>query len=93
SMATYQEAAELAIRLESPEALARAALGYDEPRWRCNLLEDTAVTFLKQALDMLGDEDSVLRVSLMGHLVMASQGLAAKDELTAMQVKAVAMAR
>ncbi len=93
SMATYRQAAELAIRLESPEALARAALGYDEPRWRCNLLEDTAVTFLKQALDMLGDEDSPLRVSLMGHLVMASQGSTAKDELTAMQVNALAMAR
>ncbi|MCH7899147.1 MAG: AAA family ATPase, partial [Proteobacteria bacterium] len=93
SMATYRQAAELAIRLKSPDALARAALGYDEPRWRCNLLEDTAVTFLKQALDMLGDEDSPLRVSLMGHLVMASQGSAAKDELTAMQVNALAMAR
>ena len=93
SMETYRQAAELAIKLESPEALARAALGYDEPRWRCNLLEDTAVTFLKQALDMLGDEDSALRVSLMGHLVMASQGSVAKDELTALQVNAVAMAR
>jgi tetratricopeptide (TPR) repeat protein len=93
SMETYRQAAELAIRLESPEALARAALGYDEPRWRCNLLEDTAVTFLKQALDMLGDEDSALRVSLMGHLVMANLGSAAKDELTAMQVNTVAMAR
>jgi tetratricopeptide (TPR) repeat protein len=93
SMETYRQAAELAIRLELPEALARAALGYDEPRWRCNLLEDTAVTFLKQALDILGDEDSPLRVSLMGHLVMASQGSVAKDEITAMQVNALAMAR
>ena len=93
SMETYRQAAELAIKLEAPVALARAALGYDEPRWRCNLLEDTAVKFLTQALDMLGDEDSVLRASLIGHLVMASRGSAAKDEITAMLNDAVAMAR
>ena len=93
SMETYRQAADLAISLELPEALARAALGYDEPRWRCNLLEDTAATFLKQALDMLADGDSPLRVSLMGHLVMASQGSVSKDENTAMQVNALAMAR
>jgi tetratricopeptide (TPR) repeat protein len=93
SMETYRQAAELAIKLGAPVALARAALGYDEPRWRCNLLEDTAVKFLTQALEMLGDEDSVLRVSLIGHLVMASQGSTGKDEITAMLNDAVAMAR
>ena len=93
SMDTYSETAELATKLGAPEALARAALGYDEPRWRCNLLEDTAVTYLTQALEMLGTEDSVLRASLICHLVMARQGSAPREEITAMLDDAVAMAR
>ena len=93
SMETYRQTAELAAKLEAPEALARAALGYDEPRWRCNLLEDTAVDFIRRALGLLGDEDNVLRVSLLNRLAMASQGSASKKELSAMLDDAVAMAR
>jgi len=93
SMDTYSETAKLAAKLGSPEALARAALGYDEPRWRCNLLEDTAVTYLTQALEMLGTEDSVLRASLICHLAMARQGSAPREEVTAMLDDAVTMAR
>ena len=93
SMETYRDAAELAVQLEAPEALARAALGYDEPRWRCNLLEGTAVTILTQALELLGDGDSVLRVRLICRLVLASQGSAPRDEVSAMLDDAVAMAR
>ncbi len=51
SMNTYRQTAELAASLGDPEALAEAALGYDEPRWRCNLLEPIATKLLKQALD------------------------------------------
>jgi tetratricopeptide (TPR) repeat protein len=93
SMETYRHTAELALKLEKPEALARAALGYDEPRWRCNLLEDTAVNLLKQALDLLGDKDNVLRVSLLNRLAMASQGSATGDEVDAMLDDATSMAR
>lgn len=93
SMETYRHTAELARSLGAPEALARAALGYDEPRWRCNLLEDTAVTLLRQALDALDDGDSVLRVCLIAHLARASQGSATEAELMAMLDEAVDMAR
>ena len=93
SMDTYRDAAELAASLEAPEAMARAALGYDEPRWRCNLLEGSAISILTEALEMQGDEDSVLRVRLICRLVLAKQGSAPKSEIFAMLDDAVAMAR
>jgi tetratricopeptide (TPR) repeat protein len=93
SMDTFEKTAEMAAALEAPEALARAALGYDEPRWRCNLLEGTAIDLLRRALDMLDDGDSELRVRLMSHLARASLGSAPKSDLKAMLDNAVAMAR
>lgn len=93
SMETYRQTAETAARLKSPEALARAALGYDEPRWRCNLLATTAIELLNQALDLLDAGDSVLRVCLIAHLARASLGSASLDDLTEMLDGAIAMAR
>lgn len=93
SMETYRQTAETAARLEAPNALARAALGYDEPRWRCNLLGTTAVKLLEQALELLDDGDSDLRVLLIAHLARASIGSASAAELKAMLDEAIAMAR
>ncbi len=93
SMNTYRQTAELAARLGDPEALAEAALGYDEPRWRCNLLEPIATRLLKQALAMLEPGDSVLRVRLLAHLARAGQGLAPDDEIMVLLDDAVGMAR
>ncbi len=93
SMDTYQQTAEMAARLGAPEALARAALGYDEPRWRCNLLETTAVQLLTQALELLDDGDSVLRVCLIAHLARASLGSTPAEDLMKMLDDAIAMAR
>ena len=93
SMNTYRQTAELAARLGDPEALAQAALGYDEPRWRCNLLEPVATRLLKQALDALDPRDSVLRVLLLAHLARARHGLGSDDEVIALLDEAVAMAR
>jgi len=92
-METYLQAADMAAKLESPTALARAALGYDEPRWRCNLLETKAVQLLQQALERLDDGDSDLRVCLIAHLTRASLGSAPTDDLMAMLDGAIAMAR
>ncbi len=93
SMDTFLQTAELAARLEAPEALARAALGYDEPRWRCNLLEPIAVKLLNQALELLDDSDSALRVDLIAHLARAKQGSEPTDKLMALLDNAIAMAR
>jgi tetratricopeptide (TPR) repeat protein len=93
SMETFRQTAELAASLQSPEALARAALGYDEPRWRCNLLEDTAIDLLSSALEKLDDGDSELHVRLLAHLARAQLGKTPKTELMAMLDEAIAMAR
>ena len=93
SMETYSRTAELAASLGNPEAYARAALGYDEPRWRCNLLEDAAIDLLVGALDMLDARDSELRVRLIAHLARARLGTAPRSELMALLDDAVAMAR
>lgn len=93
SMATFLETAELATRLEAPEALAMAALGYDEPRWRCNLLESTAVKLLSQALELLDGSDSVLRVCLLAHLARAKLGSEPVEKLLMLLDEAIAMAR
>jgi len=93
SMDTFLEAAELAGKLNAPEALAMAALGYDEPRWRCNLLEPNAVKLLNQALELLDESDSVLRVLLISHLARARQGSESVKNLMALLDDAVEMAR
>jgi predicted ATPase len=64
-MASFRQAAELAIAFGAPEALAQAALGYDEPRWRCNIDEPYAQTLLERALERIGGDDSVHRVTDM----------------------------
>ena len=93
SMNTFERTAELAARLGAPEAMAHAALGFDEPRWRCNLLEPTAVKLLQAALDALDSRDSELRVRLTAHLARAKLGSASRDELMQMLDGAIAMAR
>ena len=93
SMETYRQTAELAARLGAWEALAHAALGYDEPRWRCNLLEPVAVQLMDQALAGLDRSDSVLRACLLAHLARARWGSAPVGELMELLDEAVAMAR
>jgi tetratricopeptide (TPR) repeat protein len=93
SMQTYKQTAELAASLGASEALAQAALGYDEPRWRCNLLEPVAVSLLSQALDQLARGDSVLRACLLAHLARARWDAAPVDELLTLLDESVAMAR
>ena len=93
SMDTFLKTAELATSFAAPDALARAALGYDEPRWRCNLLEPMAVKLLNQALDLLDEGDSALRVDLIAHLARARQGSEPVENLLTMLDAAIDMAR
>jgi tetratricopeptide (TPR) repeat protein len=92
-MGRYRQAADLAMALDAPEALAQAALGYDEPRWRCNLDEPYANTLLERALARIGSGDSVLRVYLMAHLAHGSQDSMPAEKRTALLDESVAMAR
>jgi tetratricopeptide (TPR) repeat protein len=92
-MSAFRQVAELASGFDAPEALAQAALGYDEPRWRCNLDEPYANTLLARALARLGPEDSVMRVYLLSHLARGSQDSMPAEQRIALLDDAVAMAR
>ncbi len=92
-MAAFRQTAELATAFGVPEALAHAALGYDEPRWRCNLDEPFANTLLERALERIGPQDSVLRVYLLAHLARGSQGSMSEERRTELLEEAVGIAR
>jgi tetratricopeptide (TPR) repeat protein len=92
-MVVFRQAAELALAFGLAEGLAQAALGYDEPRWRCNLDDPYANTLLRRALDHIGPQDSVLRVYLLSRLVRGSQGSIPAEQRSAMLDEAVDIAR
>ncbi len=92
-MAAFRQVADLAVAFNAPEALAQAALGYDQPRWRCNIDEPFANTLLERALARIGPDDSQLRVYLLAHLARGSQGSMSAGQRTALLDEAVAMAR
>lgn len=93
SMDTFLETAELALRHGAPEAAARAAMGYSEPRWRYNMVDETSVRLVSEALALLSSKDSALRACLIAYLARISEKLQSTDELLAMLDEAMAMAR
>jgi eukaryotic-like serine/threonine-protein kinase len=65
----YRQAARLAEALRLPEHLGRAALGYGgRLMWDVSRDDEYLVPLLERALATLGDEDSTLRVKLLGRL-------------------------
>jgi tetratricopeptide (TPR) repeat protein len=93
SLPTLERSIELARTLDVPDAMARAALAYEEPRARLILDVERSQRHMREALATLGEEDSPLRVRLM---VFLSRGLlvaGAQEELGTTLVKALTMAR
>lgn len=93
SMDTYRATAERALRLGAPEAAARAAMGYSEPCWRYNMVDETSVTLVSRALALLKREDSALRACLIAYLARISEKLKSTTELLSMLDEAMTMAR
>lgn len=93
SMDTFLKTAELALELGAPEAAARAAMGYSEPRWRFNMVDGTSVSLVSRALALLSSKDSALRACLIAYLARMSEKLKSTDELLAMLDEAMSMAR
>jgi tetratricopeptide (TPR) repeat protein len=95
AQATYLPGAELARRHRLPELLARIALGYGGWfLWSALRGDPNFVPLIQDALEMLGPEDSVLRVQLLARYA----GGALRDDLDrerkeALCDEAVAMAR
>lgn len=93
ALETFQQAAALAREMGAWNGLAQAALGYEEARWRYNLPAAPAVALLDEALRCLEDQESALRVQLMGGLVRARIAIGAVSGVEAMAQEAVAAAR
>jgi tetratricopeptide (TPR) repeat protein len=63
--ATFEEAARAAVSLGDADALAQAALGYQEARAPTGVVDRTEVRLLEAALDALGAADSARRAQVL----------------------------
>ncbi len=93
ALETYQRAAALARELGAVKDLAQAAIGFEETRWRYHLPAAPAVVLLQEALQALGEEESVLKVRVQGGLVMALMACGTPADLETVARQAVAGAR
>ncbi|MFQ5343278.1 MAG: hypothetical protein ACE5F6_17195, partial [Anaerolineae bacterium] len=93
AMETFQQAAGMARTVGGSEDLARAALGFEEARWRFNLPAEPSVDLLEEALRVLGEQDSVLRARVLGGLVRALIASGTPGDLEPMARQAVEAAR
>jgi DNA-binding CsgD family transcriptional regulator/tetratricopeptide (TPR) repeat protein len=89
----FNTAADIARELGDARGLARAAIGYEDACWRPGIADQGAVELLEEAAEVLGDEDSELRIGLLGGLARALdfQGVHERAELA--RTAAMDMAR
>lgn len=91
---TFLQAAEIATRMDQPEMLARAAIGYAGRFSFARAATDRQVIpLLRQALDALGVEDSLLRATLLGRLAGALRDQPSLEPRASLAREAVEMAR
>jgi class 3 adenylate cyclase/DNA-binding CsgD family transcriptional regulator/tetratricopeptide (TPR) repeat protein len=90
---TFQRTADLARTLGAPEALARAALGFQEARWRPGLPGEPGVRLLEEALDALSETDSTLRARVLAGLASALSFTGRREQAVAVAQQSIAMAR
>jgi tetratricopeptide (TPR) repeat protein len=90
--AAYQQAGELARRIGSPDALARAGLGFGL-EFTAGIVDEVEVGLLEEALVALGDADSPLRARVLARLAKALLFTPQVQRRLALSEEAVAMAR
>jgi len=92
---TFLRAAGLARRLETPDRLAKAALGYGAGMggFEFGLVDDVLVTLLGEAREALGEEDRPLLARVLGRLATELYYSDRTEERVALGEQAVAMAR
>jgi DNA-binding CsgD family transcriptional regulator/tetratricopeptide (TPR) repeat protein len=93
ALETFEQAAAAAKALGDTEALARAAMGYEDASWRPGLPGEAAARLLRQALAELGERDSVVKARVLSSLTRALLFSGAADEAMKVNEHAVAMAR
>jgi DNA-binding CsgD family transcriptional regulator len=90
---TFQRTADIARTLEAPEALACAALGFQEARWRPGLPAEPGVRLLEEALHTLPEADSALRARVLAGLASALSFTGRRDQAVAVAQQSIVMAR
>src|SRR6266511_3548476 len=90
--AAYQQARELARRIGSPDALARAGLGLGL-EFTAGIVDQVEVGLLEEALVALGGSDSPLRARVLARLARALLFTPQVDRRLAFSEEAVQMAR
>ncbi len=93
ALAAYRAAAKISRELGDPEGLARAAIGYEDACWRPGITDQGAVEVLEEATLRLGEDDSQLRVGLLGGLARALDFQGHHERSAIVRTSAVDMAR
>ena len=90
---SFQRIADIARAREAPEVLARAALGFQEARWRPGLPGEPAVRLLEEALHALPEIDSALRARVLAGLASALAYSGRREQAVAVAHQGIAIAR
>src|SRR3954453_12794792 len=93
AMKAFRAAAQIARDLDDPHMLAPAAVGFEEACWRPGITDAGAVELLEEASTALGDEDSELRVMVLGGLGRAHSFVGDHAASKVVREQATAMAR
>ncbi len=93
ALEAFASAAEIARELESPELLARAAIGYEEACWRPGIAGRDAVDLLEEAIAAVNEERVELRVGLLAGLARALDRQGDRERGALVRSSAVALAR
>src|SRR5262245_19625901 len=91
--AAFEQAAQDAANLEDAEALARAALGYQDARIPTGVVDPTEVRLLESAMEALGTGDSSLRAQVVLGLGRSLLYSAKPERARALADEALAIAR
>ena len=89
----FRGAARLARELRDADMLGQAAFGFEEACWRPGIADEGAVELLEEAAAALGEQDSELRVGVLGGLARALAFRGEHERGMTVRGDAIAMAR
>jgi DNA-binding CsgD family transcriptional regulator/tetratricopeptide (TPR) repeat protein len=93
ALESFASAAAIARSLDSPELLARAAIGYEDASWRPVVAIRDAVELLEEALAAVDDNSEELRIGLLAGLARALDFEGERERGALVRENAVALAR
>ena len=93
ALEAFRAAVDIARELRDAQLLALAAIGFEEACWRPGMADQGAVGLLEEAAAALGEDNSELRVGLLGGLARALDFQGDSTRGAIVRANAVAMAR